>query len=69
MCKGMIISNHQSKGDQDMFRHYKGFLLEKPEGSKYWTIWKPAKIRPFGEKVGLGRTLKECRLYIDNQEV
>ena len=58
--------------------HYKGFVFEKPEGCKYWNIWKPGKIRPFGgaeievwngEKVGLGRTLKECQLYIDNQEV
>ena len=30
--------------------HYKGFIFEKPEGCKYWNIWKPGKIHPFGGK-------------------
>jgi len=58
--------------------YYKGFTFEKPEGSNYWNIWKPGKIHPFGGKteidvfcdtcMGYGRTLKECKLYIDEKE-
>lgn len=59
--------------------YYKGFILEKPEGCKYWNIWKPGKVHPFGGKkeidvwcdecAGYGRTINECKITIDEQEI
>ena len=59
--------------------YYKGFTFEKSEGCTYWNIWKPAKVRPFGGKkeievfcgeiIGHARTIKECKITVDEQEV